>query len=153
MGWRRPSCTLKRALWAGMSPSCWFNHKFTACQEAFCSGPALSPTRSEPALLQDGCGQLHQRRPYPRAAADRGGHCHHRRVFCPERGRGHMGERTVVAQAGAGAGAWEPSGMSLGMAYSLWRPDALGPSSQPRGDLPETLTKPLSLFGDRFSSL
>lgn len=61
--------------------------------------------------------------------------------------------RGLVAQAGVGTGVWEPSGMSPGMASSLWRPDALGPSSQPWGDLPETLTKPLSLWRQILKSL
>lgn len=61
--------------------------------------------------------------------------------------------RGLVAQAGAGTGVWEPSGTSLGMASSLWRPNALRPSSQPWGDLPETLTKPFSLWRQILKSL
>lgn len=131
-GWRRCSCTLKQLPCTRphrgqeMAPSARFNHQFISCREALSALVWPQSLPLELALLQDGCGQLYQRSQRPRAAAERGRHHHHNRVFCPERGRGHMGERTVVVPAGVGSGVREPAGTSLGIASSPWRPGACG---------------------------
>ena len=56
-----------------------------------------------------------------------------------------------MVPAGVGGGVREPAGTSLGIIVSLEAWCLRGPPPSPGGDLSETLTKPLPLFGNSFS--
>ena len=112
-------------------------------------GPQLAPFAQGWRLPRDGGGQLHWRPPCSQPAAERDRPHRHHRVFRPEPGCGHMGERPAVGgQPGWAPGGGNWAGRSLRHLYRVpWRPGVpRGPPSSPGVDSSGTLTKPPSLW-------